>query len=396
MSLDNYLDNYCVLDLETSIKNVGDGAIGTNKAAPWHPDNNIVMGGWRGSYTVAGSVEITRGNIVSNKAAPNRLLVGHNIKFDLHYLMKKCDFKLGAKQPIWDTQLAEYILTGQNKLYPTLDYCAEKYGGTLKDDRIKAYWDAGVDTEDIPEDQLEEYLKNDVLNTEKVFLAQVEKAKKLGMYDLIISQMDALAATIEMEYNGLYFDVEYAQEEIELLGEEKEDLEQRLEKIFETILGAGTPINVYSPQQLSLVFFGGPLKYKYDQTITDESGNPVYYKGGKRAGAIKTRKAIGVRKVTGLGVEPLEEWASKTKGIYFTNDDVLKNLKEYPNKAVQELVNTILRLRGIKKDHTTYFVGYSNLVWTDGLIHHGLNHTSTATGRLSSTKPNLQNVTSGD
>src|SRR5690606_27629138 len=77
------------------------------------------------------------------------LLIGFNIKFDLHWL-RRYGIRPNDKVRIWDCQLAEFIITGQQGAYPSLDGCCEKYGLGQKDDRISEYWKLGVDTTDIP------------------------------------------------------------------------------------------------------------------------------------------------------------------------------------------------------------------------------------------------------
>jgi len=161
---------YLVLDLETSIKNRGEEAIGGMKASPWYSLNKIVMMG--GLVEEDDAVKIKKYPALDTPLRRDAdIIIGHNIKFDCHYLMRDSeDFRDAlVKLQIWDTQLAEYILSGQTMLYPSLDQCSEKYGGVLKDDAIKEYWDNDIDTEDIPEEQLQEYLVHDVENTHLVF-----------------------------------------------------------------------------------------------------------------------------------------------------------------------------------------------------------------------------------
>jgi len=61
-------------------------------------------------------------------------------------------------------------------------------------------------------------------------------------------------------------------------------------------------------------------------------------------------------------------------------------------KLEHPILSKVLKMRELTKQISTYFDGYSNLVWSDGLIHGNLNHCQTATGRLSSSNPNLQNI----
>ena len=135
------LGSYCVVDLETTIRNKD---VGNNKAAPWHPDNFVVAAGMtRGGryehlytttkYSTVGGIPLW------GTARKPIVLVGHNVKFDLHYLLQDELWALNEWPHIyvWDTMLAEYLLSGQTQMFPSLDYCSKKYGGTLKDDKIK-------------------------------------------------------------------------------------------------------------------------------------------------------------------------------------------------------------------------------------------------------------------
>jgi len=116
-------------------------------------------------------------------------------------------FKRGGK--IWDTMLAEYIISGQQHKFPALrDIAVNKYGCKERTKEMEEYWNKGIDTSDIPKELVLKDVEQDVLDTEQIYLAQLEKAKYLGMTRLIELQGDAILATTEMKYNGLKIDLE--------------------------------------------------------------------------------------------------------------------------------------------------------------------------------------------
>jgi len=389
------------IDCETTLNNVGEDSVGSMKANPFHPENKVVWWGWRYFSPHETPHELLETDICTATYAGFRFavagcVVGHNIKFDLHYLWKHSPIDKNIMEDngvrIWDTQLAEYLLTGQQSKWATLDELSEKYGGTLKPSKIKEYWDAGVGTEDIPEEEILPYLKGDVNNTALIYIKQVERAKELGMLPLIESQMEALLATTEMEWNGMHFDVGYAIDVVDELLEDYELVVKRLVK-FMHYCGVKNP-NPSSNQQIAAVLFGGVLKNKEDVAVVDEEGKEVRYKSGKNKGKIKTRK-VEVEYVVDRRIKPFSKWATKTG--WSVSDDVLKEVKDLIVDSVPSLdpvafVLDVLEYRKLQKDISTYFVGYSKLTWSDGIIHHKLNHCQTNTGRLSSSKPNLQNV----
>ena len=187
---------------------------------------------------------------------------------------------------LWDTQLAEYILTGQVKQYANLDGLSEKYGGTLKDDQCKDFCDEGVMTEDIPNEIIIPYLKNDVLNTEIVFKAQYQKAKELGMLELIKVQMTALKATTEMEWNGMHFDKEIAKKYAIELGDLKYEAASVCDMEAQTLFPHEfweNRWNMGSTAHVATALFGGEYKYKAQRPILDEDGNTTAYKSGVRS-----------------------------------------------------------------------------------------------------------------
>ena len=147
------------------------------------PDNQVVKVGLlhvnedTHFFSVGPNLVDTDGDVVAlvkSIALTGEVLVGHNIKFDLLYVLKNkwLTPKEVANLKIWDTQHVEYLLSGQTHTYPSLNDCAVKYGGTVKDDRIKEFWDADTPTEKIPEAMLAEYLRYDLLNTSIVYEKQ--------------------------------------------------------------------------------------------------------------------------------------------------------------------------------------------------------------------------------
>lgn len=373
---------YLIIDLETSVDNT---TVGSHKASPWCMDNQIVLAGWKRvdlSMHVVGPVFV---DTTAPTPLPRELVVGHNLKFDLHYLRTRCPEwrHWFAEGSVWCTQLAEYLLSGQVYKYPALDDTAVRYGGTRKPDIIKEYWASGMRTEDIPTDQLATYLEGDIRNTEIVYLAQRKRAIELGMESLLLANMNALMATCEMEYNGMAFDRDGALEEARTLAVERDRIRTWIERVMATYLPGLEP-NASSRDHLSLVLFGGTYEVFEDLPIVDGGGFISCYKTGSRKGEVKTKKQAQPRKVVGR-YRPDPTWVTKKDGIYQVNDAVLAKI------PTDGLVQLVLEYRRLEKDLSTYYQGYSDLVWNDGCIHPSLEHCSTATGRLSCARPNLQN-----
>lgn len=355
--------NILTLDLETSVK----CPVGNNKAHPMWLGNSIVATGW----SVDGITRTIRATTLNTKKLCEYYFVGHNVKFDLLYLFRK---EKHLPLPfIWDTQLAEYILTGQQEKYATLDSLTKKYVGdhAIKDDRIKEYWKAGKDTEDIPWSELEPYLRSDVDNTRAIFDKQWAKAQEEGQLPLILTQMDALRATIAMNLQGMRIDWGYVQKQ-------KEKYTALLEKEKAFVAGVTPTLDTASPKQLSLFFFGGEEKVVVKKLVGKyKNGNAKY----ANVEEIKVHPAAYDAKALGL---------EKGKNGYYSVDDDTLSLLVKEGSIVGEALKLI---RTYTKIADTYYQGLLDLRFPSNCIYPQLNHCATSTGRLSCVAPNLQNQT---
>jgi DNA polymerase I-like protein with 3'-5' exonuclease and polymerase domains len=386
---------YVTIDLETNTKNTD---VGNDKPSPHCPANGIVAFGVRSNggnemmYDRGGRASFPEA-VSSHPAGTPILLVGQNISFDLKYLMRMHpDWweSVASDVYIWDTQQVAYLLSGHAHTYPSLDQLCEQAGLPLKDDKIKQYWADGLDTSDIPYTELKEYLFHDLEVTETIFKLQYEKVKDNDkLFNLIRVKMDDLLCTTVMEHNGMHFDLVQAHRESSLLDAELTfEEKQAIIMVEEMWLGSPVPFNPHSPQHVSLSMFGGDIKGLVSTMVLDEDGSPVKYKSGKKKDCIKYRKEEVVFHVEGMGLSTSGVPETKVRGIYSTGDEVLKNFTAFP------FVQSILNIRAIQKEISTYYEGYSSLVWPhNSCIHPSINHCSTTTGRQSCTKPNLQNVT---
>ena len=377
---------YCVIDVETTRK----GRVEGMEGSPFDPANSIVLRGQKrgDSDPAAFPVSSVTGVLGISGAAKDelRLLVGHNIGFDLHYMRSRNQIDEGflGTVNLWDTQLAEYLLSGQTCTYASLDELAEKYGGTPKNESVTKFFKDGFGADAVPMEDLEPYLKADLLNTELVFIEQFKRAQQLDMLPLIRTQMDALAATIEMTYNGLKMDVPVLLAGVERVRRRVDTLHEEFQRLIHFI-EVPPGLNPTSPKQLSLLLFGGTVDEKVrEQVGTYKNGKPKYVT------VTKTKPYRGL----GLGSpNPLNG-----SGYYPTDDKVLKRLQgtTTPGTTQRKIIDNVLELREQSKQLGTYWEGMLKLVMPDGCIHHRLNHCVTRTGRLSSSDPNLQNVTNGD
>ena len=164
----------------------------------------------------------------------------------------------------------------------------------------------------------------------------IDKLKNLGMYDLYMNvELPTVFTLHDMEKRGVRVDRT-------ALEEYSKKLESRIQELHDSIIEyAGKDFNINSPKQLGPVLF-------------EDMALP----GGK-----------------------------KTKTGYSTSADVLEKIKN-----VHPIVNDILEYRQLTKLNSTYAIGLGSFIADDGRIHGTFNQTITATGRISSTEPNLQNI----
>lgn len=182
------------------------------------------------------------------------------------------------------------------------------------------------------------------------------------------------------------FDSEGAIEKANTLQEECDILLEQ----FRGLVGNDV-VSITSGDDLSAVLYGGTC----EESIKVAVG---HYKSGKRVGEVKYKNETLEHEFPRL-VEPLKktETAKNLKGQKATwgvAEEVLLKLKA-KGKA-KELINVILKYRGVEKLRNTYLVGWSELIktngWKENTIHSNLNQCVAVTGRLSSTSPNVQNA----
>ncbi len=386
---------FFALDTETNILNSGEGSIGKMEASPFWPENAIVIYGESRGEGIRWHDSPANNPPESLKLAASGkdvLLILFNAAFDLLYLMKTWPALFEKAQEhlyIWDVQQIEYLLSGQSELYPSLDGAAEKYGFPLKDDKIKQYWEQGIDTAMIPREELVPYLVSDVANTRGIFLKQYDLVNAdPSLMALAKVKMDDILMTTMMTWYGMAFDLEEAQKHLNVLDAEAALLRAELEETGKAFFEPDYDWDVESPDDISLAMYGGFYTVRRDMPVLDEDGEQVYYKSGQKKGQPKTRKEDVQFETNGLNLPP--HGPATARGKFSTSEEHLSKYKDVP------FVTKLLRLREILKDTETYYRGYSALVFPDGKLHPTRNHCSTITGRLSCAAPNLENVSRDD
>jgi DNA polymerase I-like protein with 3'-5' exonuclease and polymerase domains len=371
------MPRFVAIDVETTLN--GNEDVGL--AHPMHPDNRVVA--WGIHKDLPGydpQTTYTEGmfEALVNACDSSNVICGHNLAFDLMYLYKNPTLKsLLQERKIWDTQLAEYILSAQQTKWSSLDELSIKYGLPVKDDTIKKYFQAGLGSDKIPPEELIPYLEQDVTNTLAIAKLQWQRAVDQGQLVLIETQMEALHATTEMQFNGLHIDRVALDKYTLVVVNDYVDVKLNLESIASKHVE-----DINSPKQWSQFFFGGTKKVK----VKEEVG---FYKNGK----VKTKlmdKEIVLKPFIKYTPDP-DKVSAKT-GQVSVDDSVLGDmLKHTFDKEAVAIIESLLKYRELSKQLSTYVQGLSKHIIGD-YIHGKLNHTATVTGRLSSTNPNLQNI----
>lgn len=364
--------NLISFDVETSIINTGD---------PYHPDNRLVQVGFYDGLTYGISYKEMIQPAKIKWLLENNTIVGANLKFDLAWMER-----IGIdtrKLKVYDVQIAEFLITNQTKAFPALDDLAEKYLGQHKIDTIKAnYWEKGIDTWFVPEEELTHYLREDLRLTLEVFKQQEVILKEQGKWALFKLQCLDLVVLNNMEWNGLPYDREKS---LENARELEHDIAQ-ITSNFNRYTSCPT-FNPASGDHLSCLLYGG--------TITHEYRVPIgVYATGAKAGQPRN-KVFKEEYLQQRLVEPLRGSELKKEGYYSVDEQTLSSLKPR-TKEIKQLISDILRLSKLEKLKGTYYEGLPKIMdargWQNNLLHGKFNQCVARTGRLSSSSPNLQNM----
>jgi len=266
--------------------------------------------------------------------------IGQNLKFDILVLRQ---YGVNTAGEMFDTMLAHYLLQPEQR--HNLNYLSEKYLDYSPVEIENLIGKSGrnqLNMRHVPLDKIAEYAAEDA----DVALQLQQRLEK----DLEETGMTRLAQTIEMplvkvlaeiEATGVKIDVPAMETFGQTLNIDSEKLEEEIYML------AGIKFNISSPKQLGDVLF------------------------------IRLKISEG------------EKTTKKTKTKQFsTSEEVLTTLE-----GKHPIVSKILEYRGLKKLQNTYVEALPKLINTrTGRIHTSFNQAVTATGRLSSTDPNLQNI----
>lgn len=393
-----------VWDVETTMNDTNPTRSLSN---PFHPDNHIVLlgiGVMLEDETFISQTYLDKTlKCTTQPDASGSMIVGHNIKFDLHYMRPYIGDE-GTKQlmnkcPIWDTQIAEYILSGQRNKMSSLDDLCAKYGFPVKGvlhAAITNLFDNGFGADHADPEALDAYLKHDLEMTGRVALKQMAEATE-QQFSLIAQMGETLKAVQEMEWNGMHIDktlISYNKialtMEMVTLQRDNERLLRALSTDAEDML-KHKPNALSSNQILSAIIFGGIIAYvkKVDDGL---------YKTGKKKGQIKFKNyektIIFPQLVDPDGITEATKVKTKHGSIVYMMDEaVLEKLGAvFVSRGVAyDLLKGILKLKKMVKVKGTYYDNFEEMN-IDSVIHHTIHQTTTTTGRTSSAKPNMQNV----
>ena len=435
------------VDVETSYQKTEHGGM---DPLPFNPQNILVSVGINDEYYFTNHSErIDEGCYYKIQAILDQttLLVGHNIKFDLTWLLE-AGFKYKGR--VYDTMLGEYVLNRGIRKSLTLEMCCRRRKIGSKDDRIKEFMDRGVSFENIPKDIVEEYGRMDVQITRKLFDSQMEDLKlekNRGLLRTIKMMNEFLIVLTSMERNGIHINLDTLQSVEKQYRAEFAYLRQKIDKIVYEKMG-DTKINLASPEQLSWVIYSKKPKSKetwsklFNIGIDKHTGKNkrrpqfsrikfrelvrsntemLYKTTAEQCGSCQGKGVIKKIKVDGTPYKKYTKCAvcngdgfnysrlakvagfnQRPRSVYdiaeagFRTDRItLSKIVGEAEGELKEFIDAIIRHNAIDTYLHTFVNGIKSFTNESSLLHPKFMQAVTATARLSSRDPNFQNQPRG-
>ena len=373
-------------------------------------------------------------------------IVAHNAKFDLAWLREvgvECDNK------VIDTMISEYVLNKGIRGKLSLDALSKKYNVIRKENLLGNALSVGLNYSDMSEEDQRKYLYYDVMSTAEVFQKQQKIFRKSANKSLIpIRDLMCQFCSVltDIERSGMAIDLNVLTQVDKEYEREQAQLNSYLNQKVRSLMG-DLEVNLSSPEQLSQVIYSCKLvdkkSWKSLMNIgVDHRGKPLprptmdlnsfreavssCFKRSKKVRSAKCPSCNGLggyfkvkkdgtnfKKQTkcevcagkgtiyidledrgGLNLPPRLSLASA--GGFKTDKNTLSMLlNEVTEPEAKKFIESIVRLSAIETYRSAFIEGIRKGIKSDGLLHANFNQCITATGRLSSSSPNLQNMPKG-
>ena len=437
-----------VLDVENTVTKI-DGKLHLD---PFTPTNSLVMVGiqiegeepkhWTFDHTEYDcKYEYRQRDCIEIQEILDKttVLIAHNAVHDLQWILET-GFKYDGG--VWDTMLGEYILQRGQKQPLSLEACVERRELEYKkQDTLKEYMKQGYGVDQIPYEELKEYLYADLRATFSLFYDQMADFRdddSRGLMPVAELTMETCSLLNKIYRNGFTVDEQALEEVRKEFENEKLSLIRDLNSHVLSLMG-DTPINLNSPEQLSWVIYSRKPINKTDwannadpymsptdfKRFVNESSVPV-----RRTKAFKCSQCKGngsffkkkkdgddFKKPTkcptclGRGYELKE--LPKLAGLKFsapsakwhsangfstskTNLEFLERIAH--SKGMDEAVSFLSKIRRLSAVDTylnSFVDGIRSFTKADGRLHVRLTQHMTSTGRFSGRDPNMQNMPRG-
>lgn len=374
-------------------------------------------------------------------------MIAHNAKYELQWL-RESGFEIDHLE-VEDTMIREYVMgRGRNDISYSLAESCKRYKLTEKGDIFARYPDKQIS--EMPIDEVEDYGRTDVQACFELWNAQqtrLDRDDYQCLHETIRMSNEFCRVLADMERHGVAIDEEALEEVRQSFTSEAEDLKRDLTILVHKVMG-DTPVNLDSPKQLSEVIYSRRIKDgKEDEWLStfnigkDERGKnlkrpylsyqqyaglvtgltqtvlktevercsdcegkgftPKFKKDGtafKRNPKCKTCSGDGIvfkeiNEIAGFKMKPNNVNFTTVSGFSTGQtflDELLEQAHEKGKNEAAEFLGKLQRLSSISS-YLSNFVGGIATFKQGSILHPNFSQCITATGRLSSTKPNLQN-----